>query len=474
MKRVVMTLALSAACLFAGKSPFSMVRAVSWDASGQPLEEAIDLTVCLERVPDESGSASPDSRDNYESIVRYWADGIYEMSNGGNYLGNVKIFTGGDFSNGCDVMWKKEGVWPNAYVGSYNSSFGQLNVSDVWAKPQAYDYRKTDQSRFEFAMTLTHESMHYLYGLLDEYGEVTLTPSYRLSISADPQSDMIHVEAVFEGTEESSQLDAFYSGQFVYFVENSGKVPSGLWTKNQGSIWLGSSYMQIDEIYWAQDGSPSISFNLKDPNGNRVDIKDAGRGKWGISLQSEAGATAHTIQNTQWPLSYFKYGKCGNKSIPWQWANLSTEFNLNPFSTHGITYKNSAGKSFSGWEAVVSNPVNDVFYKSAPSWGRFWFKSRIGRQPTANDVYKTQTHYLNYDESTGKWVDGDATWREGSYCSTKEVTLPYMKVELAGQTEEQYSKTTRKHLNIQWMEGLKAEVVVVLDHSGSMYSNDKM
>lgn len=474
MKKVLGLIVLSAVHLFAGKSPFSTVRTVAWDAAGQPAEEAIDLTICLEREVSEKNNGDPHSRDRYESIIKYWADGIYEMSNGGNYLGNVKIFSGGEFANSCDVSWKKEGVWPNAYIGSYNSSSGTLNVSDEWAKPQKYDYLESDRRRFEFAMTLTHESMHYLYGLRDEYGTVKIAPSYKMYLSADPQSDMIHIESLYDNTYESSQLDALYSGQYVYFYDSTGTVPSGIQKDYSSSSWLSRSYLQIDELVWAEDGSPSISFNLKDSDGNRVDIKDEGANGWVISIPPMAGSTAHAVQNTQWPLSSFKYGVCGQKDIPWQWANLSTEFNFNPYSKQGLTYKNSAGKSFSGWEVVVSNPINDVFYKNARPWTRFWFKSLINRAPKANDVYATRTHYLNYNEATGTWADGDASWREGSYCNTKEVSLPYMKVELAGQTEEQYSKITRKHLNIQWMSGLKAEVVVVMDHSGSMTMYDKM
>lgn len=481
MKKIACAVFLSAVSVFAGKSPFSMVRAVAWDAAGQPKEEAVDLTVCLEDVPVTGNPSDVNSREHYERIIQYWADGLYEMSNGGNYLGNIRVFTGGSFGNGCDVVWKSLNVWPNANVGSYNSSSGSLNVANVWRSDPFYDYRTNDDEKlFQFGMTLTHESMHYLYGLRDEYGTVSLSPSSGISISADPSTDRISIDVFSDGTYASSQLDAFYSGQHVLFfpVDNSitstDRIPLGLWDAPHGDSWAHDSYMVVDEVVWAQDGSPSISFNLKDPSGNRVDIKDAGNGSWGVSLPDEGGSSAHTVQNTQWPLYRFKYGRCSSSDIPWQWANLSTEFNFNPYSKHGLTYKNSLGKSFSGWETVVSNPVNDVFFKSSRPWGRFWFKSLINRAPTASDVYSTKTHYLNYDETTGSWDAGDATWRVAGVCNTKNVDLPYMKIELAGRSEADYIKDTRKHLNIQWMDGLKAEVVVVLDHSGSMSSYDKM
>ena len=49
-----------------------------------------------------------------------------------------------------------------------------------------------------------------------------------------------------------------------------------------------------------------------------------------------------------------------------------------------------------------------------------------------------------------------------------------MKVELAGQSESEYSSVTRKYLEIEWMDKPKMEIAVVLDASGSMQNNSKM
>ncbi len=483
MKKIACVALFSAVYLFAGKSPFSMVRTVAWDAAGQPSEEAVDLSICLQRNPVVGNANSVYSREHYEKIIKYWADGLYEMSNGGNYLGNIKFFSGVASYDGCDVLWPAYDQWPRAAVASFNSTSGGLIVSDYWdITDPYYNYLTNDNFKlFEFGMTLTHESMHYLYGLFDEYGTISFVPKpsdprNNVQVSADPQTDKIHVEIFSDGTMESSQLDAFYSGQYVYFVPNGGTIPSGLWGAPQGSPWLSNGYMTIGDVEWATDGSPSLSFTLKNLNGNKVDIKSAGSGNWGVSLPQSAAATAHTIQNTQWPVGYFKFGKCGsnNTTIPWQWANLSTAFNLNPYSMQGSGYKNFMGKTLSGWEAVVANPVNDVLFKTSSGWDRFWFKSLINRAPTANDVYNTITHYRNYNDATGTWNAGDATWQEAGYCNTKNTVLPYMKVELAGKTEAQYIKDTRKYLNIEWVDRMNMEVVVTLDRSGSMSSNNKM
>ena len=482
MKKITCVVAFSAAFLFAGKSPFSMVRTVAWDANGQPSEEAVDLTVCLEQNPVQGSSDPAKSRERYENIIKYWADGLYEMSNGGNYLGNIRIFTGTTNSKGCDVRWRILNEWPRANVAGFNSPSGNLIVSDAWVSGDPdYEFRTNNaMQQFHFGMTLTHESMHYLYGLGDEYGTVSFIPDpsdfyNNVAVSANPTTDKIRIDVLSDNSYESSSLDALHNGQQIYFVPNGGSIPSGTWTAPTSSVWLANGYMTIDELEWAQDGSPSVSFSLRNPSGNKVNITSAGSGNWGVSLPGAAGATAHTIQNTQWPLGYFKFGACGSgAAIPWQWANLSTKFNFNTNSMQGVIYKNAKGKSFSGWETVVSNPANDVIYKSWGGWNRFWFKSLINRAPKANDRYVTKTHYLNYNDNTGTWDASHATWRQAGYCNTKDVELPYMKVELAGKTEAQYIKETRKHLNIMWMDGVKTEIIVVLDHSGSMNSNQKM
>ena len=38
-----------------------------------------------------------------------------------------------------------------------------------------YDHRVGEKNQFHFGMTLTHESMHYIYGLRDEYGQTSFS-----------------------------------------------------------------------------------------------------------------------------------------------------------------------------------------------------------------------------------------------------------------------------------------------------------
>jgi hypothetical protein len=207
----------------AGKNPFSTVRTLSFDESGNPLEEAIDLVVCLERNPVVGNPSDINSRERYENIIKYWADGIYELSNGANFLGHIRIFTGGDFLTGCDVIWKKEGVWPNANAGAFNHG-GSLQISDYFSFSPDVDQR-LGNNKIDFAMTLTHESMHYIYGLYDEYGSVDLNPlEIGIRLSVDSPDGWIRIEkGDLTLNKFKLMMEAYQVGTLVKFQNLGGR-----------------------------------------------------------------------------------------------------------------------------------------------------------------------------------------------------------------------------------------------------------
>ena len=139
-----------------------------------------------------------------------------------------------------------------------------------------------------------------------------------------------------------------------------------------------------------------------------------------------------------------------------------------------MEYRQDDGTVVSGWDMLIRNPKNDVGTGVDERWPRYWFKSLIDKAPSAADFFATTT-FLNYDENTGWWPSSDATWRETIDCSAlKNISVPFMKAELAGRNEREYSIVTRKHLEIEWMEKPKMEIAVVLDASGSMLNHNKM
>ena len=110
---------LFAVCLaFAGGTPFTYIRVASSDVNGDPEEEIIDLSICLERTPTAAQQAL------YEDVIGYFADGLYELSNGGNYLGAVRIYTGERFCTSTTIQWYIDAPWP----GSGGSFFWVMGV----------------------------------------------------------------------------------------------------------------------------------------------------------------------------------------------------------------------------------------------------------------------------------------------------------------------------------------------------------
>lgn len=465
--------------LWAGISPFSHVRVASYGNDGEPNEEIIDLTVCIEREP-----SKENSQEKYERIFRYWADAIYEMSNGGNYLGKIRIFPGGRFVTGCDVIWKKCGVWANANVGAFNHG-GALNYSDFFdgnlgtCKDSVGENRRANAA--EAAGTLAHESMHYIYGLYDEYGSAEIDPrKNEIALSVDPDRDLViltkqpgvSLERFRTMIEPYKQRGALV--KFIAYFENSqrGIIPSGLREENsKDSDSNGRPYKiekdqydAVDKVYSSEESSGIFAFSLKN-----VDIRDKGVYPWGLSLPTNTASTPNTIS---WHSGAFDAKNCGVEP-QWQWWNFSTSYNIRRYSPQGMNFRKD-DREISGWDVLSSDPDLDQGLGVSASWPRRWFKSLKNRAPTEADIYHTTT-FLNYDEKTSWWKETDATWWETTDCSKlQEIDIPYMKSELAGKAEEEYSKLTRKYLEMEWIEKTKMEVIVVIDHSSSMIPYKKM
>ena len=488
MKKVVILSLSLFSVIFAGISPFSTVRAVYQDNNPIPKEEIIDLTICLEREPIIGNPSDKDSREKYEEIVKRWADGIYELSNGGNYLGHIRFFTGGRFLTGCDVDWKKYNVHPNANVGAFNHG-GSLNYSD-------YDYsveiEKNDRRNrpHEAASDLLHESMHYIYGLYDEYGDTGLNPDDgEVSISIESQDGWLKIEKNKASLKKFKMLmDSYHIGALIKFQafeqeiadENNpdvppkkivGRIPKGVisgifYDDEDADVGNRNNYDYIE----------NVNVNLLEQGvyyikiGN-VRFLDEGVYPWGITEPLNASSTPNSVS---WHSSAFDSKKFCNIEPQWQWWNFSTKFNVRKNSPQGMEYRQDDGTVMSAWDVLIRDPKNDVGIGVDKDWPRYWFKSLINRAPSAEDLFLTTT-FLNYEENTTWWPNSDATWRETLDCdSLKNVTLPFMKVELAGQSESEYSSVTRKYLEIEWMDKPKMEIAVVLDASGSMQNNSKM
>lgn len=185
-RRAICWLAISMLLLYSG--PTQLLAADSWFSkvrSPQGPEEPLsakwkttvsqtvfDLAVSLYNDP--SGDDDPDHDSGseqqtiYEEIIRHWADGVCEESNGAHKLGQVRIFRNGAFP-AADVIWNAR-EHPRAQASGFGvagqhlifgdvfpDGQGQGNDLDMLIDPEASGY------------TLAHEWGHYVYGLYDEY-----------------------------------------------------------------------------------------------------------------------------------------------------------------------------------------------------------------------------------------------------------------------------------------------------------------
>lgn len=132
-------------------------------------QQVFDLVISLEREP------SLEEREKYEQILGFYADGLYEASNGKHLLGNIRIYQKSKHKDEADIVWSKESK-QLSYANILGfSTTGKIYFSDVAEAENAagekkkHYYLNTESERKEAGYILTHESGHYLYGMCDEY-----------------------------------------------------------------------------------------------------------------------------------------------------------------------------------------------------------------------------------------------------------------------------------------------------------------
>ena len=126
-------------------------------------DRRIDLTISVYR------QVNGNDRPAYENIIGFFADAIYEMSNGAQKIRSVTIFQNGEQANTAHVRWNAS-EWPNADVTGYDKSGWQVRIGDVFPFSLNNPYNALQQANWCGAgYALAHEWGHYFYGLYDEY-----------------------------------------------------------------------------------------------------------------------------------------------------------------------------------------------------------------------------------------------------------------------------------------------------------------
>lgn len=125
-----------------------------------------DVTISLHK-----SNPSATEKQQYEEIIKYFTDGVYEESNGVHKIRTVRFFPAKRFAALCDVIWENKG-WPCGAVGGTLSAGKRIHMFDIFEKGwngSDWSWLGTASDRRNCGYTIDHEWGHYHYGLCDEY-----------------------------------------------------------------------------------------------------------------------------------------------------------------------------------------------------------------------------------------------------------------------------------------------------------------
>ncbi len=102
----------------------------------------------------------------YENIIGYYADAVYESTNGANKIGTVSFYPASSLTNEkANVLWKNN-CHPNAHASGITTPGLRVEMCDNFG---TYNFLSDDAHQQGGGYTLGHEWGHYYYGLYDEY-----------------------------------------------------------------------------------------------------------------------------------------------------------------------------------------------------------------------------------------------------------------------------------------------------------------
>lgn len=131
----------------------------------------LDVSISLHRP-----SVSLQERRQYEGIIKYFADAVFEASNGGHKIGRVHIYTNWGNYQQADIRWfydtmvgeygQQSPCWPNSYVNGIGNAALTTTMCDIF---NGTNFLANDRGWRQGGYTIAHEWGHYYYGLFDEY-----------------------------------------------------------------------------------------------------------------------------------------------------------------------------------------------------------------------------------------------------------------------------------------------------------------
>jgi hypothetical protein len=111
---------------------------------------------------------------NYKKNIEYFADAVYEASEGANKIGKETIYTDGQCALNSDIVWVQN-CHPSASVSGRLVEGKNVNFCDIFPDPDptlldyTFYFLTNDTGHQRGGYTLGHEWGHYYTSMWDEY-----------------------------------------------------------------------------------------------------------------------------------------------------------------------------------------------------------------------------------------------------------------------------------------------------------------
>lgn len=436
----------------------------------------------------------PIIRQDVERAIEEWADGIYELSNGGNRLAKVRVYSNNSASSFGDVFVHECGVGAVANPGGHThggmlnySQFGTCSGSKSQVASNANYLLGNGAATAQYlgwAATMLHESMHFFYNLADEYSSAELGYGCNYCMMyPDISISLANGNLVFKGATDATwkKLKTWssayeYGTPFIFMLPGTAQPPSPA---------LANTIYYIKAIT-RNDNAKTVTISIMDGNDQVITL---------TSLNTD-----EQVKNNNWYL-----GWTGNANVPFSVAwdqynvdepgrdsyhrwNFGTSFNGNPHTPQGRLYRKGDGLEFcSQWDVISGNCTKTSDWMEWDPTFVDLTASLAGRQPGPNDVYQAYDNrcpngvnggYVTFDQAKRvgdglhkpdlAYISGWNDCRNPSLFPITSYQVPYVRVELNAPDARTKS---RELLQLIWMDDYpenSTEVEVVLDYSGSM------
>ncbi|MEJ2749821.1 MAG: VWA domain-containing protein, partial [Anaerolineae bacterium] len=158
-------------------------------------------------------------RANYEAVIGYFADAVYEESNGANRLRKVTFYRDAMNFDSANVRWVAS-CHPNANASGYIVPGWHVNMCDQFYSTNFLDPAK----QADGGGTLAHEWGHYFYGMYDEYRGSTVSDRISSPQATDPGTSVAIMNSQWGGFNNLNKLNFSSPASNFQIVSAQGRV----------------------------------------------------------------------------------------------------------------------------------------------------------------------------------------------------------------------------------------------------------